>query len=157
MMNDKKKIFIEKIGVRVEKMGYSPVAGRIFGTLLLAEPPHMTFDELCEALSASKSSISTNLNFLMKDSDSIVEYFTLPGDRKRYFKISTTNWKSHLNMIPEEFKNSNQLLQEILSYRTEYKLEESFTKDLQEILSFYQFMESHLPKLYAEWEAQNQK
>ena len=34
---------------------------------------------------------------LMKDDIGMVEYFTFPGDRKRYFKISIENWKEHLD------------------------------------------------------------
>ena len=100
-MENQQKIFIEKIGVKTEKMGYSPLSGRILGALLLAEPPYMTFDYLCEFLSASKSSISNNLNVLMKEGVNMIEYFTIPGDRKRYFKISFENWNKHLKNIPD--------------------------------------------------------
>ena len=98
-MENQQKIFIEKIGVKTEKMGDSPLSGRILGALLLAEPPYMTFDYLCESLSASKSSISNNLNVLMKEGVNMIEYFTIPGDRKRYFKISFENWNKHLKNI----------------------------------------------------------
>lgn len=156
-MEDKKKIFIEKIGVRTEKMGFSPLAGRLFGALLLADPPYMTFEELCEYLSASKSSISTNLNLLMKNGVCMIEYFTLPGDRKRYFRISVKNWMAHLDKIPDEFEYSNQMLSEILEYRKEHKLEEQFTQDLEQILSFYKFILKKLPLLIEEWEQLSQQ
>lgn len=154
-MEEKKKIFIERIGVRTEKMGYSPLAGRILGVLLLVEPPYMSFEELCEYLSASKSSISTNLNLLMKDGIGMVEYFTMPGDRKRYFRISVQNWMCHLDKIPDEFEFSNALLIDILAYRKEHHLEVSLTNELERISSFYQFMMKKLPMLIEEWEEYN--
>lgn len=155
-MDQERKIFIEKLGVRVEQMGYPPLSGRIFGSLLLADPPYMTFSELCKSLSASKSSISNSLNFLMQDNARVVEYFTLPGERKRYFKISIENWKKQLDNIPDEFKINNQILEDILTYRAEHKLDEEFTQDLKEILSFYQFIVARLPQLFEEWNRLNQ-
>lgn len=150
-MENQQKEFIEKIGVRTERMGYSPLAGRIIGALLFVEPPYMTFEDLCEYLSASKSSISTNLNLLMKDDIGMVEYFTFPGDRKRYFKISIENWKEHLDQCTEDFEFSDKLLKDILVYRKENKLEEELTKNLEVISSFYQFMLKKLPTLVEEW------
>lgn len=156
-MESQQKIFIEKIGVRTEKMGYSPLSGRILGALLLAEPPYMTFEDLCEYLSASKSSISNNLNILMKEGINMIEYLTVPGDRKRYFKISFENWNKHLRNIPDEFQFSNELISEIVIYRNAQNLDSNFTKDLQKILSFYEFMLERIPSLIEEWEQQQLK
>ncbi|HUH75386.1 MAG TPA: hypothetical protein VLZ75_13410 [Chitinophagales bacterium] len=156
-MENRQKVFIEKIGVRTEKMGYSPLSGRILGALLLADPPHMTFDHICTYLSASKSSISNNLNILMRDGVNMIEYFTVPGDRKRYFRISLQNWSKHLKDMPQEFEYSNELLSDIIEYRTENKLESKFTTDLEKILSFYNFMLERLPSLINEWEQQQLK
>ncbi|MCO5232716.1 MAG: hypothetical protein LC105_10525 [Chitinophagales bacterium] len=156
-MESQRKIFVEKVGVRTEKMGYSPLAGRIIGALLLAEPPYMTFDSLCEYLNASKSSISTNLQFLMHDGSGMVEYFTLPGDRKRYFKISIDNWVKHIKEIPKEFQQSKDLLEEILSYRKSNMLDNEFSTNIEELLSFYEFMLEKLPTLIEEWEERRKK
>ncbi len=154
-MGRPQQIFIEKIGVRIEKMGYSPLSGRIFGALLLANPPHLTFDELCSLLSASKSSISNNLKILMRPDTGVVEYFTLPGERKRYFRINTQNWIEQINSIPQEFKISYQLLEEIMAYRKTNNLNTHFTNELEKIHSFYKFMVQKLPLLFEEWEKQN--
>ncbi|MCO5230364.1 MAG: hypothetical protein M9958_04315 [Chitinophagales bacterium] len=151
-MEAQKKVFVERVGVRTEMMGYSPLAGRIIGALLLSEPPYMTFDALCEYLNASKSSISTNLHFLMKEGTGLVEYFTLPGDRKRYFKISIDNWLRHIKEMPKEFQNSNDLLGEILGYREANQLDGEFSHSIKKLLSFYEFMLDKLPSLIEEWE-----
>jgi DNA-binding transcriptional regulator GbsR (MarR family) len=156
-MENQQKHFIEKIGVKTEKMGYSPLSGRILGALLLAEPPYMTFEDLCDYLSASKSSISTNLNILMKEGINMIEYFTVPGDRKRYFRISFQNWNNHLKNIPDEFQFSNELLSDIVNYRSEKNLNTEFTNNIQKILSFYEFMLERLPSLIEEWEKNNQQ
>ncbi|HUH51891.1 MAG TPA: hypothetical protein VLZ11_07315 [Flavobacterium sp.] len=62
-----------------------PLAGRIWASIIIdGKDKGLTFDYLVEKLHASKSSISTNLNLLLK-SDNI--YFsTIVGDRKKYFR-----------------------------------------------------------------------
>ena len=154
-MEEQKKIFIERIGQRIEKMGFPALSGRLFTALLLADPPYMTFEELCECLSASKSSVSTNLKMMMNSGQGIVEYFTLPGDRKRYFRISVHNWLERLNRIPDEFEFSRQSLQDVLTYRQEQQLDEEFTQKLETIFSFYQFIMVKLPALVEEWRQLN--
>lgn len=153
-MDEKVTMFIERIGVRSENMGFPPLAGRIFGCLLLADPPYMTFEELCERLGASKSTISNNLQFLMRG-DCMIDYFTLPGDRKRYFKINTDNWIRKVQAIPEDVKGSNELIEEIMAFRRENNLDESFTKNLEIIHSFHEFIIEKMPDLIREWKIKN--
>jgi len=76
-----RKEHIERVGLFFEKSGFPRMVGRVLGYLLIAEPPHKTFNEIQEYLQASKSSISTSLQFLLNQG--LVGYFTLPGDRKR--------------------------------------------------------------------------
>ena len=64
-----------------------PLGARILATLILDGcRTGITFEDLVERLGASKSSISTNLNLLLKIGK--ITYYTLPGDRKKYFKPS---------------------------------------------------------------------
>ena len=62
-----------------------PLAARILGTLIIDGcKTGLTFETLIEKVGASKSSISTNLNLLLKMEK--VSYLTKAGDRKKYFK-----------------------------------------------------------------------
>lgn len=64
-----------------------PLAARILALLIIDGcKSGLTFESLVEKLSASKSSISTNLNLLLKMEK--INYFTITGDRKKYFKAS---------------------------------------------------------------------
>lgn len=62
-----------------------PLASRILGELILDGcKGGITFDEIVERTQSSKSSVSTNLNLLLKLGK--ITYATLPGDRRKYFK-----------------------------------------------------------------------
>src|SRR5699024_12490942 len=58
-----------------------------------------SFDEIVELSQASKSSVSTNINLLLNNGS--VEYFTKPGERKRYFRLS----KNYLKIRMENYKH----------------------------------------------------
>src|SRR5688500_5555046 len=84
------KEHIEKVGVSLEQIGFPRMVGRTLGYLMVSDPPHRTFNEIQEYLQASKSSISTSLQFLLNQG--LIGYFTLPGDRKRYFRFNAESW-----------------------------------------------------------------
>ncbi|WP_366183518.1 hypothetical protein [Flavobacterium ovatum] len=77
---------IELFGVHFAQLyNIPPLASRILGTLIIDGcKTGLTFESLVEKMGASKSSISTNLNLLLKMDK--VTYFTIAGDRKKYFK-----------------------------------------------------------------------
>lgn len=95
---------IEIFGIHFESLfQVPPLAARIIGILIIDGcKSGLTFDDLVEKLSASKSSISTNLNLLLKMEK--INYFTLTGDRKKYFKSAplSDRLNNYLKMIEAE-------------------------------------------------------
>jgi len=83
-----KEELIEMFGVHFENYhNLPPLGARILATLILDGCRcGITFEDLVERMGASKSSVSTNLNLLLKLGK--INYYTLPGDRKKYFKPS---------------------------------------------------------------------
>jgi DNA-binding transcriptional regulator GbsR (MarR family) len=132
-----KKEHIEKVGVFFEKSGFPRMVGRVLGFLLIAEPPYKTFNEIQEYLQASKSSISTSLQFLLNQG--LVGYFTLPGDRKRYFRLNAETW---LEMVRKElchFGVVSKMMRDCVKLRS--KEHEKFNQALADIADFYAFFE----------------
>lgn len=83
-MKEKKKL-IDELGRYFESsQNLSPLAARIKSLLILCPIGGYTFDEIVSFFQSSKSSISANLNLLLEIES--IEYFTKPGDRKRYFR-----------------------------------------------------------------------
>lgn len=143
----KKKV--EEIGVAFDKIGMTPVVGRVLGFLLLADPPYQTFYAIQEFLGASKSSISHALNALMFKG--IVEYITFSGDRKRYFKLNAENWLEQAKCEMADFQEVDRVLLDALKLRDPNKHKE-FNEGLAKIFEFHLFMSQEMPKLFDKWE-----
>lgn len=115
-IEEKKKDIVERYGLFLEKNEkFPPIAARIFSTLLFAEQNGATFEELVNFLGASKSTISTNLQKL--SSMEIVEYFTKPGDRKKYYTLSSVGWLAMLEEDLKKYRTEKKLMEEVLEMK----------------------------------------
>ena len=118
IMNDSVKDreeLIEMFGVHFENVHHLPPLGsRIFAILILdACARKVSFEDLIEMTGASKSSVSTNLNLLLKIGK--ITYFTQPGDRKKYYQPVqfSDRFDNYKKMIDFE----KQILEKLLAYR----------------------------------------
>ena len=106
---------IEMFGVHFESVqNLPPLGARIFAILILDSITKKTsFEDLVELAGASKSSVSTNLNLLLKLGK--ISYFTLPGDRKKYYRPSafSERFDNYMKMIAFE----KQIIERMLAYR----------------------------------------
>jgi len=84
---EKQRLLIEEIGMHFDKEGFQPIAGRILGLLMVMDKEQYSFEEIVDELGISKSSASVALRNLEIRGN--IEYFTIPGDRKRYFQMRT--------------------------------------------------------------------
>jgi DNA-binding transcriptional regulator GbsR (MarR family) len=77
--------FVDRMGLATESDGLSPIAGRLFALLLLANEPK-SLDELATALDVSKASVSTDARRLLERG--IAERVTRAGDRRDYYELA---------------------------------------------------------------------
>lgn len=114
-MHEEKQEIIEMLGVHFEQLfNIPPLAARILGTLIIDGcKSGLTFDDLVEKMQASKSSVSTNLNLLQKMEK--INYFTVVGDRKKYFKAAPLS--ERLNNYLDLVNSEKILIDRIISYR----------------------------------------
>ena len=114
-MEDEKSELIELFGIHFERLyNISPLGGRILATLVIDGcKSGLTFDALVEKMQASKSSVSTNLNLLLKTGR--IEYFTIIGDRKKYFKAAplSQRLKNYLTIVDGE----KMLIDKLMEFR----------------------------------------
>src|SRR5690606_29887109 len=94
-----------------------PLAARIYATLLISSNEGLTFDEIMEIVQASKSTVSNNLNILVQLS--YVEYFTRPGNRKRYFKTSQFYVKNALEQYMALHNKELEIINRVDDYKKE--------------------------------------
>jgi len=150
----KEQSFVEEVGIVFEQTGLPRMAGRIFGWLLIADPPHQSTDELAEALMASKGSISTMTRHLIQVG--LIERLSLPGIRHDYFRLHSRAWRCMVGHgLEDEIKLFRQLAEhglELLPARVS-----PARQRLEEMHAWYAFLEREFPALLARWEQEQQK
>jgi DNA-binding transcriptional regulator GbsR (MarR family) len=77
--------FTDRMGLIFEAEGQPPIAGRIFGYLLVSDEPR-SLDQLATALAVSKASVSTNARRLAEMG--MLERVCRPADRHDYYRVA---------------------------------------------------------------------
>lgn len=77
--------FIDRMGLIFEAEGQPPISGRIFGYLLVNDDPR-SLDQLADALTVSKASVSTNARRLADMG--VLERVCRPADRHDYYRVA---------------------------------------------------------------------
>lgn len=114
-MQKEREELIEMFGLHFEILYHLPPLGsRILGLLIVDGCKNgLTFEEITAKMAASKSSISTNLNLLLKMGK--INYYTLAGDRKKYFKSSP--FSERLQNYIKILESENTIIDKLLYYR----------------------------------------
>lgn len=77
--------FTDRMGLLFEAEGQPPIAGRIFGYLMVSEEAR-SLDQLAEALQISKASVSANARRLADVG--VLERVCRPADRHDYYRVA---------------------------------------------------------------------
>jgi DNA-binding transcriptional regulator GbsR (MarR family) len=147
-----RKQFIEEMGIFFEKTGFPRMAGRIWGWLLVCDPPEQTAAQIAEALQASRGSISTMTRLLQIWG---VERVGIPGKRGGCYRIKPGSFVKLLHA-------KARILSEIRSL-AERGLEalENEPPEVRERLiegrDLFAFVEREYPLLIEKWQQQRKK
>ena len=71
--------------------GLPPITGRIFGWLMVCDPPEQSGAEIAEAIGASRASITTNMRVLT--AAGLVRRLSRPGGRTAYYVVDEDAWE----------------------------------------------------------------
>ncbi|MDC8001176.1 ArsR family transcriptional regulator [Aequorivita todarodis] len=113
---------IEEIGIVIEeRAGLPPLAARIYATLILASDDGFTFEDISEIHQASKSAVSNSLSVLVKLE--YIEYFTKPGERKRYIKASKFYVKTAIEKYSQLFEKEVKVVRKINEFNKKHNPE----------------------------------
>lgn len=111
-----KEELIEDFGQYVEgEDNLPPLAARILAHLIIDNHKGITFEELVELLKASKSSVFTNLNILLHKRR--ISYYTLPGDRKKYYTVAPDDMPDQMDERIRSCDRKLVLCRKILAYK----------------------------------------
>ena len=129
------------------------MAGRVMGWLLVCDPPRQAFDELVEALAASKGSISGTTRLLVQLG--ILQRTTEPGDRRTFFQIHPDAWTRFLAERVQTVAASRRLAErgmELLAGETPARRER--VRSMHEL---YAFWEEEAHATFRRWEERQSK
>ncbi len=147
-LSEKQRELIEEFGIYQENNGFQPAVARVMGLLLVSNRAELTFDEISETLNISKSATSNALNMMLNTGH--IEYTTFSGDRKRYFRIKSSNWQELFSRKMEDLSVLNALLKRVLEVRK--RENPIYDAKLKDFISFLDYVKTQLPRLMADWE-----
>jgi hypothetical protein len=141
------KEFIEEMGLIFEESGHTRMAGKIFGSLLVCDPPCQSAAELEESTGASKASISTITRHLVLSG--YLERVGIPGKKTVYYRLS----ERHLiGMVKRRLEMGSRLQTLLLRGMTLINDTKSRQyKRLEELSDLYAFIDAELPLLIEKW------
>jgi DNA-binding transcriptional regulator GbsR (MarR family) len=139
--------FVEEVGLMFEAVRLPRMAGRLFGALLISNPPHQSNGELAEMLQASKGSISTMTRLLMQIG--LIERVSLAGDRRDYFQIKPHAWAQMTKQRMAHISVMRQLAERGLKMLEGEPPQ--VTGRLREMHDIHAFLERELPLLDDRW------
>ncbi|MBN2487175.1 MAG: hypothetical protein JXB34_14470 [Bacteroidales bacterium] len=113
----RQKELVETMGRMYDRKGFQPISGRIVALLTVMDKELFTFDEIVEELQISKGSASNALRML--EMSNIIEYITLPGDRKKHFRIRKHDKFSLIDEHKEKLNISLSFLKETLDLKAD--------------------------------------
>jgi DNA-binding transcriptional regulator GbsR (MarR family) len=137
--------FADRLGRFFEQNGLPRMAGRVMGHLLTCDPPEQTFDDVVEAMSASRSSVSVATQLLVRLD--LVDRFGVPGERRDRYRIRSDAWSV---LLRQDISAATQLR---LLAEDGLRLPETESRErLEAMRDFYQFLEEAYAPILAEWE-----
>lgn len=111
-----KEIFREMVKFYGEAFHLPPLAAKIYAYLIFDfERKGVSFDEFVEIFSASKSSVSSNLNLLLNLN--IINDFNKIDERKRFFVMNEKYMKIRFQEIIEKMDRELLILENLKKFR----------------------------------------
>jgi len=143
------KHFVEDVGIAFEQTGLPRTAGRIFGWLLISDPPYQSTTELAEVLMASRGSISSMTRLLIQMGT--IERISLTGVRHGYFHLRPDAWQ---HMIKHGLEDEVKMFRQLAEHGLELLADKASLdrKGLEEMRDIYTFFEREFPALVERWE-----
>ena len=143
-----KQRYIEEVGLAMAAFGLPRMWGRVFGALLLADPPEQTAEELAATLKASRGSISTATRML--EQARLIERVSKPGERKDYFRNRPGAWHHEAQALVGNISRFRELAERGLAL-LDGGIPET-RRGLVEMRDYFAHWEKIVPRLVAEWQ-----
>ena len=137
--------FVEEMGRFLASLGMTPMAGRMWGWLLICDPTEQTAADIAEALHASRGAISGTARILANAG--LVRRSTRPGDRREYFSAPAEALDSMLMSAASLYRQMRRIAERGLA-AIEDRPAESKAR-LEEFRDVMGFVEVEVPRVIA--------
>src|SRR5690349_21778661 len=139
--------FVEEMGRFLGSIGMTPMAGRMWGYLLICDPPEQTAAEIAEALKASRGAISGTARLLA--GPGLIRRLTRPGDRREYFSAPAEALDSMLASAGAIYRQMREIAERGLA-ATSGRPPEARAR-LQEFHDVMTFVEQEVPRVVGQF------
>lgn len=150
-MDRAQRSFVDRMGLATESDGLSPIAGRLFALLLVAEEPQ-SLDELAAALDVSKASVSTDARRLLERG--IAERVTRAGDRRDYYELASDFFARIVQSRVNRWRRIQALADDVRTQAT--ALSDVVRERIDSIDAVQNFVIERLEQALGEWEAKQE-
>jgi len=133
--------FIEEMGQFLGGYGMTPMAGRMWGWLLLCDPPEQTAEQIADALGASRGAISGTARILT--SAGFIRRTKKRGDRREYFSSPPEALDSMLMSAGAIYKQLRQIAERGLVAAGDAPGPRARMQEFHDVISF---IEGELPR-----------
>jgi DNA-binding transcriptional regulator GbsR (MarR family) len=139
--------FVEEMGQFLGSLGMTPMAGRMWGWLLICEPEEQTAADIARELHASRGAISGTARILA--TAGLIRRTTRPGDRREYFSAPPEALDSMLASAGALYRTMREIAERGLAATADRPASERAR--LQEFHDVMSFVELEVPRLVGEF------
>jgi DNA-binding transcriptional regulator GbsR (MarR family) len=144
-VTDGEAAFVEAMGQFLGSSGMTPMAGRMWGWLLICEPPEQRAADLADELKASRGSISGTARLLA--TAGLIQRTTRRGDRREYFSVPPGGFATLIETAGAAYGRFRRLTQQGLDELADRPPQAR--RRLQEVHDVFAFFESEYPGMLA--------
>jgi DNA-binding transcriptional regulator GbsR (MarR family) len=134
--------FIEEMGRFLGGYGMTPMAGRMWGWLLLCDPPEQTAADIADALQASRGAISGTARILA--SAGFIRRTTRRGDRREYFSSPPEALDAMLSNASVIYRRLREIAEHGLAAAGNVPSAQARLREFHDVVAF---IETELPRL----------
>lgn len=142
-MTDDEALFVEAMGQFLGSSGMTPMSGRMWGWLLICDPPEQSAADLALALQASRGSISGTARLLA--TAGLIHRTTRRGDRREYFSVPPGGFGALFETAMAAYGRFNRITAHGLALMSDRP--SAARERLQEVHDVYAFLEREFPAL----------
>ncbi|HEU4473676.1 MAG TPA: hypothetical protein VFR72_02510 [Gemmatimonadales bacterium] len=140
--------FADRFAALFESDGQPPIAGRIFGLLLLSDEA-LSLDELADALDVSKASASTNARLLAQFG--LIEQVHREGSRRDYYRMAPDLFERSMALRLSRWRRFTELIGE--GRRTLPVASPEVRARLEQYESAFSYMADAIARAMVHWRA----